>query len=62
MSQIIGTCGNCGGPVEFPMFMVNPVPYCRSCRSMPVEAYGKVIPMKPMLERQLGWEWETATR
>lgn len=45
-TQVIGTCGNCGGPVEMPSMMVDPVARCRVCGASPRDAYGPVIPMK----------------
>jgi len=48
--RVIGTCGNCGGPVVVPfaIWKVGPVtPKCRDCGSVPAQAYGPVIPMEP---------------
>lgn len=44
---IIGTCGNCGGPVirETVGMPPSPRPYCKSCKAVPQEAYGPTIPM-----------------
>lgn len=50
MPKIIGTCGNCGGPVTLPdtwMGIYPPSPSCDYCGSIPVNPYGKVIPMNP---------------
>jgi hypothetical protein len=46
----IGTCGNCGGPVEIPevwMCIYPPTPTCRQCGATPKEAFGKRMEMNP---------------
>ena len=46
---IVGTCGNCGGPVEIPeiwMGIYPPTPKCRSCGSIPQNAFGSRLPMQ----------------
>lgn len=50
----IGTCGNCGGPVEVPqvwMGIYPPTPRCRSCGATPKEAFGKRMEMNPSPKR-----------
>ena len=50
MTHIIGTCGNCGGPVEVPKAWLGidpPVPTCRSCGATLARLYGPVLPMMP---------------
>lgn len=48
--RVIGTCGNCGGPVEAYIFLhyVGPMPppKCHQCGAEPANAHGPVIPMK----------------
>lgn len=50
---LIGTCGNCGGPVETPdawLGILPPPAACQSCGSTPkksYEPYGPVLPMNP---------------
>lgn len=47
--MLIGTCGNCGGPVEVPdiwMGIYRPTPTCRVCGAVPERAFGPVIPMR----------------
>lgn len=46
MSNVIGTCGKCGGPVVMPQLMVNPVACCQSCGARAKNAHGPVIPME----------------
>ena len=48
--KIVGTCGNCGGPVTLPTVwwsVIPPVPRCRQCGATPKSSYGKTIPMNP---------------
>ena len=44
--KIIGTCGNCGGPVVKPRISPSS-PYCRDCGASVKRGYGPVIPMEP---------------
>lgn len=47
---IIGTCGNCGGPVCVPDLwggLHPPVPECARCGSIPANPHGPVMPMQP---------------
>lgn len=56
--RIIGTCGNCGGPVGVPTLWLGiypPTPQCLSCHAIPKEAHGKVLPMQPSPDRGGGW-------
>ena len=46
----VGTCGNCGGPVEVPvawMGIYAPTPTCRQCGATPREAFGRRMEMNP---------------
>lgn len=46
--QTVGTCGNCGGPVQCPEFWGGSLPppvKCARCGARPINAYGPVIPM-----------------
>lgn len=47
MSQIIGTCGNCGGPVEAASLSIYPIAHCKKCGASRQNNYGPVIPMNP---------------
>lgn len=50
MPKIIGTCGNCGGPVGFSdgwMSTEPEKPKCRSCGSIPKNVFGPTIEMDP---------------
>ena len=53
MSQktTIGTCGNCGGPVEQFTYLHTtgpwPPPKCVRCGAVPADPYGPRIPMRP---------------
>jgi len=50
MSQVIGTCGICGGPVGYSdtwMSTLPQTPRCMTCGAEPVEPHGPTIPMKP---------------
>lgn len=45
---IVGTCGNCGGPVQTPHMwgsVIPPVPTCTKCGARAINPYGPVIPM-----------------
>jgi hypothetical protein len=49
--QTIGTCSNCGGAVQVPMFWggdVPPTPKCERCGATAREPFGKTIPMNPV--------------
>jgi len=57
--KLLGTCGYCGGAVtcrldggERSMCGLPPAT-CERCGSMPVEPYGKIIPMNPP---SVGWK------
>jgi hypothetical protein len=55
--HIVGTCGNCGGPVEIPQAWFGiypPTPTCRSCGATPKEAFGRRLPMNPSPRRGSG--------
>lgn len=52
MNNIIGTCGNCGGPVEIPSMMVNPVPKCTKCGATPKNLFGPKIDMEPPSKKE----------
>jgi hypothetical protein len=56
--KVIGTCGNCGGPVCVPTFWYGiypPTPSCTQCNAVPKHAHGPVIPMeKPSRPKQYG--------
>jgi hypothetical protein len=46
--QTIGTCSNCGGPVQVPEFwggIEPPVPRCRNCNALAKKTYGPIVPM-----------------
>ena len=47
MTNLIGTCSICGGPVELPSMMVNPVPCCKNCGAVARNPHGPVIQMQP---------------
>lgn len=47
---IVGTCGNCGGPVQTPDMwggIIPPTPTCMRCGATAANQYGPVIPMAP---------------
>jgi hypothetical protein len=49
MSQVIGTCGNCGGPVSYPnnwMGTGRPSARCENCKSEAENNWGPTLPMK----------------
>lgn len=53
---IVGTCGNCGGPVSVPAFWYginNPTPTCCNCGSSAKEDFGPVLPMRPRPNRDI---------
>lgn len=48
-SQTIGTCGNCGGPVQVPMYWggtIPPAATCASCGARAKQSYGPIITME----------------
>lgn len=48
LNTIIGTCGNCGGPVEVPhawYATIPPTPTCRDCGATAKPSYGPTLPM-----------------
>jgi hypothetical protein len=50
MYRTIGTCGNCGGPVQTPTVwhgVVPPTPTCAHCGATALANYGPTIPMEP---------------
>jgi hypothetical protein len=68
---IVGTCGNCLGPVATPEIWGGidpPVPTCRRCGSTVANPYGPVMPMNPKPEptyhgaKQSAREWFEAIR
>lgn len=47
---VVGTCGNCGGPVMTPELWggaIPPTPECAHCGATPQSSFGPVIPMTP---------------
>lgn len=49
-TQIVGTCGNCGGPVEVPTVwhgIYPPAPACRHCGATAKQDFGPRMPMNP---------------
>ena len=49
----IGTCGNCGGPVQCPQFWGGSEPppkKCARCGATPDGEFGPVLAMKPQTE------------
>lgn len=49
MNYIVGTCGNCGGPVLMPYVWtsIGPRPCaCASCKAVPAQDYGPVLTMR----------------
>jgi hypothetical protein len=51
MSEMVtlGTCGNCGGPVQVHKFWActeREIPRCRNCGARPKNPYAAVIPME----------------
>lgn len=47
--QTIGTCSNCGGPVQVPEGwggLMPPPARCAKCGSRPINEYGPIIPME----------------
>lgn len=57
---IIGTCGDCGGPVKTPHMWSSTLPPPKQCAHCGMEAsdHGPVIPMK----RKSGYRQETSDR
>lgn len=56
MKEIVGTCGNCGGPVTVPVVWhgINPPrPTCDQCGAHPVQSFGPVLPMAPKHDQPL---------
>ncbi len=50
MNITIGTCSECGGPVQIPEYWMGvnpPVPTCGKCGATLAQPYGPVLPMKP---------------
>ena len=50
MTQILGTCSICGGPVTVPLVwhgVVPPTPRCATCGAVPQQAHGPIVPMQP---------------
>ena len=49
--MILGTCSECGGPVEVPVeattFVTIPVPTCQRCGATAKNPYGAIMPMNP---------------
>ena len=46
----VGTCGNCGGPVQVPLVWfgtVPPTPTCAHCGATTRANHGPVLPMHP---------------
>lgn len=46
---IIGTCGDCGGPVTVPKIwsgVIPPTPQCAQCGAYAAKSYGPTIPMQ----------------
>lgn len=52
--QTIGTCSNCGGPVQVPTCWggsIPPVPTCAHCGAQKKQSHGPVIEMEPSRNR-----------
>lgn len=47
----VGTCSLCGGPVEVPAHMINPVPVCRTCGAIARVPHGPVVEMERPIEK-----------
>lgn len=48
MNRIVGTCGNCGGPVVVPvawMGTLPPIPACNECGAEVRKPYGPTLKM-----------------
>lgn len=48
MSNVLGTCSICGGPVMVPEFWggsIPPTPTCQKCGATKAQPHGPVIPM-----------------
>lgn len=46
---VIGTCGNCGGPVSVPAIwhgVSRPTPRCERCHAAPQQSFGPILPMR----------------
>lgn len=53
--QTVGTCGNCGGPVQYPEHWGGPTPppqRCADCGASVANQYGPILPMKPRPESE----------
>ena len=47
--MVVGTCGNCGGPVMVPDLwggIIPPTPTCANCNSTAKAGFGEVLPME----------------
>lgn len=51
MNQIIGTCGNCGGPVSIRDEISGLTAACGLCGSTPIQTFGPVLAMNKAPER-----------
>lgn len=52
----VGTCGNCGGPVQVPELWggsVPPIPTCAHCGATAKNPYGPTIPMQSPVRTRL---------
>jgi hypothetical protein len=52
--RVIGTCGNCGGPVMVPEIWsgtMPPTPACATCGARAKASHGPTIPMEPAPKR-----------
>jgi hypothetical protein len=64
MNTTVGTCGNCGGPVQVPTawYGVNePTPTCAHCGATAKRNYGPTLPMdaaKPALPWRDQQKWD----
>lgn len=61
--MIVGTCSECGGPVELPDVwhgICPPLPTCRNCGATKANSYGPVIPMRPSPFKK-GWREDVST-
>lgn len=50
MNTTVGTCGNCGGPVQVPTAwygVLPPTPTCGQCGATAKPNHGRVLPMNP---------------
>lgn len=57
-TNIIGTCGKCGGPVVTDMFYSGyQRPYCQCCHARAKNAFGQRIEMEDLKIPAETWYW-----